>query len=218
MSNSLQPRGLQHARLSCPSPSPEVCSNSCPLYWWCLFVYYLFITRKSSFPLRFRQNWVISSPTVSKDRKIPSNIFRVLPGWAIHPRASEWQTLRSHRRLAVSDPDMESSCVSTRLPGDSAMLVSLLHGVALEVLPSQTWLWVSASAPFLSLSPLPSDGYSLSLRFFANSTWRLSPIFLISPKCHLYNAMESSTFYQERKKNVRKMGEMFTSIAPPVET
>ena len=31
MSNSLQPRGLQHARLLCPSLSPGVCSNSCPL-------------------------------------------------------------------------------------------------------------------------------------------------------------------------------------------
>ena len=35
MSNSLQPHGLQHSRLSCPSPSPKVCSNSCPLSWWC---------------------------------------------------------------------------------------------------------------------------------------------------------------------------------------
>ena len=28
MSNSLWPRGLQHARLPCPSPSPGICSNS----------------------------------------------------------------------------------------------------------------------------------------------------------------------------------------------
>ena len=27
--------GLQHTRLPCPSPSPEVCSNSCPLSQWC---------------------------------------------------------------------------------------------------------------------------------------------------------------------------------------
>lgn len=101
---------------------------------------------------------------------------------------------------------MESSSVSTRLPGHSAMLVSLLQGVALGVLPSQTWFWVSASVPHLSLSPPPPDGYSLSLRFFANSTWRLSPIFLISPKCHLHNAMESSTFYQERQKKSEKNG------------
>ena len=35
MSNSLQPYGLQHVRLPCPSPTPGVYSNSCPLSWWC---------------------------------------------------------------------------------------------------------------------------------------------------------------------------------------
>ena len=35
VSNSLWPHGLQHARLCCPSPSPWVCSNSCPLSQWC---------------------------------------------------------------------------------------------------------------------------------------------------------------------------------------
>ena len=35
MSNSLQPHGLQHTRLPCPSPSPGACSDSCPLNQWC---------------------------------------------------------------------------------------------------------------------------------------------------------------------------------------
>ena len=35
MSNSLRAHGLQHARPPCPSPSPGVHSNSCPLSWWC---------------------------------------------------------------------------------------------------------------------------------------------------------------------------------------
>ena len=35
MSDSLWPHGLQHARLPCPSLFPRVCSNSCPLSWWC---------------------------------------------------------------------------------------------------------------------------------------------------------------------------------------
>ena len=34
MSDSLRPHGLQHARLPCPSLSPGVCSNLCPLSWW----------------------------------------------------------------------------------------------------------------------------------------------------------------------------------------
>ena len=35
MSDSLRPYGLQHARLPCPSLSPRVYSNSCPLSQWC---------------------------------------------------------------------------------------------------------------------------------------------------------------------------------------
>ena len=35
MSDSLWPHGLQHTRLPCPSPTPEACSNSCPLSRWC---------------------------------------------------------------------------------------------------------------------------------------------------------------------------------------
>ena len=34
MSNSLRPHGLQHTRPPCPSPTPGVYSNSCPLTWW----------------------------------------------------------------------------------------------------------------------------------------------------------------------------------------
>ena len=34
MSDSLQSRGLQHARPPCPSPTPGVYSNSCPLSLW----------------------------------------------------------------------------------------------------------------------------------------------------------------------------------------
>ena len=35
VSDSLQPHGLQHARPPCPSPTPRLYPNSCPLSWWC---------------------------------------------------------------------------------------------------------------------------------------------------------------------------------------
>ena len=35
MSDSLRPHELQHARPFCPSPTPRVLSNSCPLSQWC---------------------------------------------------------------------------------------------------------------------------------------------------------------------------------------
>ena len=35
VSDSLWPHGLQHTRPPCPSSTPGVDSNSCPLSWWC---------------------------------------------------------------------------------------------------------------------------------------------------------------------------------------
>ena len=36
VSNSFQPHEPQHARPPCPSPTPRVHPNPCPLSWWCL--------------------------------------------------------------------------------------------------------------------------------------------------------------------------------------
>ena len=67
MPDSLQPHGLQHARLPCPSLSPGVCSNSCPLSQWC----YLSISSSAapfsfclqSFPASgsFPMSWLFAS-------------------------------------------------------------------------------------------------------------------------------------------------------------
>ena len=35
LSDFLRPHRLQRTRLSCPSPTPRACSNSCPLSRWC---------------------------------------------------------------------------------------------------------------------------------------------------------------------------------------
>ena len=35
VSDSLRLHGLQHTKLLCPSPTPGVYSNLCPLSWWC---------------------------------------------------------------------------------------------------------------------------------------------------------------------------------------
>ena len=35
VSDSLRSHESQHARPPCPSPTPRVCSNSCPSSWWC---------------------------------------------------------------------------------------------------------------------------------------------------------------------------------------
>ena len=44
------PHGLQHAKLSCPSLSPRVCSKSCPLSQWCHSTISFSVTPFSSCP------------------------------------------------------------------------------------------------------------------------------------------------------------------------
>ena len=55
MSNSLRPHGQQHDKLPCPSLSPRVCLNSCPLSWWChsshLILCHPFSSCLQSFPV-----------------------------------------------------------------------------------------------------------------------------------------------------------------------
>ena len=54
MSNSLPPHGLQHYKLPYSSPPPGVCSNSCPLSYWChptiSSSFFLFSSCPQSFP------------------------------------------------------------------------------------------------------------------------------------------------------------------------
>ena len=70
MSDSLWPRGLQHARLPCPSPSPGVCSNSGLLSQWCHPTISSSVVPFSSCPQSFPAlglfQWVGSSHQVAK--------------------------------------------------------------------------------------------------------------------------------------------------------
>ena len=50
IADSLWPHGLQHARLCCPSVSPGVCSNSCPLSQKCLLTISSSAALFSSYP------------------------------------------------------------------------------------------------------------------------------------------------------------------------
>ena len=53
LSNSLWPHRLQYARLPCPSRSPRVCSNSCPLSQWCSPTFSFSVVPFSFCPLYF---------------------------------------------------------------------------------------------------------------------------------------------------------------------
>ena len=70
VSDSLRPRELQHARPPCPSPTPGVHSNSCPLSRWCHPAISSSVVSFSSSPNPFQHpslfQWVNSSHEVAK--------------------------------------------------------------------------------------------------------------------------------------------------------
>ena len=69
MSDFLQPLDcMQDIRLPCPSLSPRVCSNSCPLSWWC----YLTI---SSSATSFTKNNESESRSVVSDSFPPHGLY-----------------------------------------------------------------------------------------------------------------------------------------------
>ena len=54
---TLQPHELQHARPPCPSPTPGVHPNTCPLSWWCHPTISSSVIPFSSCPQSFPASW-----------------------------------------------------------------------------------------------------------------------------------------------------------------
>ena len=85
MSDSLRPHGLQHNRLPCPSPSPRVCSNSCPLSQWCHPIISSSVTPFSSCLQSFQHQglfqWVSPSHPMAKVLELQHQLFQWNQGW-----------------------------------------------------------------------------------------------------------------------------------------
>ena len=62
--HSLRPHGLQYARPPCPSPTPRIYSNSCPLSWWCHPTILSSVTPSGRLPSIFPSIRVFSNESV----------------------------------------------------------------------------------------------------------------------------------------------------------
>ena len=93
MSYSLQPHGLQHSKLPCPSKTPGASLNSSPSSWWChptiSSSVVPFSSRLQSFPasgsFQMSQFYVSGGQSigVSASSVLPMNIQELFPlGWA----------------------------------------------------------------------------------------------------------------------------------------
>ena len=88
MSGSFQPHGLKHARLPYPPLSPGVCSNSCPLSWWCYLTtsssaaLFSFCLQSFSASGSFSMSWFFASCGHSIGASASASVLLVsIQGW-----------------------------------------------------------------------------------------------------------------------------------------
>ena len=124
VSNLLPPHGWQRSRLPCPSLSLKVCSNSCPLSWWC----YVTISSSTVFcPQSFPASWSFPMSCLfasggqgigASASVLPVNIQGWFPlGWIVWSPCSPW--------------DSQESSLSQQLKSINSSVFSLLYGPTL---------------------------------------------------------------------------------------
>ena len=137
MPNSLWPHGLQPARLPCPSPSPGVCSDPCPLSQWC-------------------------QPTISSSSTLFSSCSQSYPALRSFPMSqlftSGGQSIGASASASVLPMDQSVSQFSHSVVPDSLWPHGLQHARPPCPSPTQTHVhWVSdaiqTSHPLSSPSP-----------------------------------------------------------------
>ena len=169
MSDSLWPHGLQHARLPCPSPTPGVCSNSCPLSQWChptnLSSVVPFSSCLQSFPASgsFLMNWLFPSggQSIGALASVPvlaMNIHSLFP-------------LGLTGLILLQSRDFQESSLTPQFESINSSVLSLLYG---PTLTSVHDYWENHSFDYMNLCwqawSLQNDG-----EFYKGESQRREP-------------------------------------------
>ena len=170
-----EPHGLQHARLSCPSPTPGTYSNSCPLSWWC-------------------------HPTISSTIIPFSSCLQSLPAWRSFPM-SQWPKYWSFS-FSISPSNECSGLISFRMDwfyffAVQGTLKSLLHhhSSKASIFRHSAFFIVQVSHPYISTGKIIALTRQtfvdkvMSLLF--NMLSRLVIAFLPRSKCLLISWLQS---------------------------
>ena len=117
--DSLQPHGLQHARLPCHSVSPGVCSDSCPLSQWCHPTISSSVTPFScprSFPSSgsFPMSWLLASGGQSIGASASTSVLPMnLQGFPYHGYTSYFVKGSAPMLTGHLDQPCQDSCSHT---------------------------------------------------------------------------------------------------------
>ena len=130
VSSSLRPHGLQHTRLPCPSLSPKVCSNSCPLSQWCCLTISssaaLFSFCLQSFPASgsFPVSWLFTSHGQTLELQLQHQFFQ----WIF---IQDWFPLGLTFLISLQSKGLLRVFSSTTVKSINYLVLSLLYGPTL---------------------------------------------------------------------------------------
>ena len=129
MPDSLWPHGLQHAGLPCPSLSPGVCSNSCPLSQWChptiSSSVIPFFSRHLSFPASgsFLMSWFFTSGSQSIGASASASILPM--------NNQDWFTLGWTGLTPCNPRDSQESSPTPQFKSINSLALSFLYSPTL---------------------------------------------------------------------------------------
>ena len=126
VSDSLRPHELQHARPPCPSPTPGVYPNSCPLSRWCNltisssttpFSFYL-----QSFPTSgsFPKIWLFASIRQSIRASASASVLPM--------NIQDWFPLGLTSLSSLGSSDSQESSPALQIESTNSWLLRLLYG------------------------------------------------------------------------------------------
>ena len=146
MSNSLQPHGLQHTRLPCPSPSPGACSNSCPLSQWCHPTISSSVIPSSSylhsFPASgsFLMSWLFTSGGQSIGASASTSVLPM--------SIQGWFPLRLTGLISLLSKGLSGVFTTTTVQSINSLALCLLYGPALTSIYDY---WKNLSIDYMDL-------------------------------------------------------------------
>ena len=126
---TLQPRGLQHARIPCLSLSPGVCPNSCPLSWWCHPTISSSVTPSSPCPQSFPAS---DSFPISQLFSSGGQSTGVLASASVFPmNIQDWFPLGFTDLTTMCPRDSQESSAAPQFKNINSSVLSLLYGPTL---------------------------------------------------------------------------------------
>ena len=128
MSDSLQSHEPQHARPPCPSPTPRVYPNSCPLSWWCHPT-----ISSSVVPFSCPQSFPASgSFQMSQLFTSGCQITGVSASTSVLPmNTQDWSPLGWASWISLQSKGLQESSPTPQFNGINSLALSFLHGPTL---------------------------------------------------------------------------------------